>query len=140
MLDIARSMVPVSKLPVQVSVPPDGKVQTTDEATVEARALLGSIGGNASAPASTVGLQALSEETALGMPQPTGMDANAPVWSVTFPNGMPPQGCPALGVSVCNSSAVTVIVDAQSGNILAWRDPSGAWKTDSPTNVQPIQP
>ncbi|HEX3722405.1 MAG TPA: hypothetical protein VHV31_06420 [Nitrolancea sp.] len=128
MLEIARTMVPVGKLPLRVSVPPDGKVQTADEAIVQARTLLGSIGGNAAAPVSTVGLQALSEETTLGMPQPSGSDANAPVWSVTFPNGMPPQGCPALGVSVCNASSVTVIVDAQSGNILAWRDPSGAWK------------
>ena len=128
MLEIARSMVQVDKQPVEISVPPDAKVQTSDNAMALARTLLESIGGNTAPPSATVRIEALSAETVLGMPQPSGMDANAPIWSVTFPNGMPPQGCPQLGVSVCNASAVTVIVDAQSGNILAWRDPSGAWK------------
>ena len=38
------------------------------------------------------------------------------------------DGCPALGNSVCNSGSITVIVNAQNGNILAWQGPTGEWK------------
>jgi hypothetical protein len=98
------------------------------------------LGGNANAGTGSVQLTTIAAQTALGMPQLAGMDAAISVWSITFPHGMSPAGCPDLGVSVCNGGAITVIVDAQTGTILAWRDPSGTWKTDSPTNVPPNQP
>jgi hypothetical protein len=136
MLDIARSMVPVDHATAVSSM--SGMNQ--DAAIDRARQLLGMLGGNANAGTGSVQLTTIAAQTALGMPQLAGMDAAISVWSITFPHGMSPAGCPDLGVSVCNGGAITVIVDAQTGTILAWRDPSGTWKTDSPTNVPPNQP
>jgi hypothetical protein len=106
MLDIARSMRPVASSSGLVTLPSNATIQTAGDATLKAKTLL----------------------AAIGMPQPTGVDSAAPIWSVTFPHGMEPDGCPALGNAVCNGGAITVIIDAQSGNILAWQGPTGEWK------------
>jgi hypothetical protein len=127
MLDIARSLVPVvHATPATPSA--SGTGVTKDAAIAKARTLLGSLGGHADSGTGTVEMTPLADQVALGMPQPTGVDTTAPVWSVNFPQGMAPDGCPALGNSVCNAGSVTVIVDVQTGNILAWQGPTGAWK------------
>ena len=124
MLDIARSMVPV----VHATPVSSLSGMNQDAAIDRARPLLGMLGGNENAETGSVQFTTISAQSALGMSQPTGMEPSAPVWSITFPHGMSPNGCPALGNSVCNSGSITVIVDAHTGNILAWRGPSGEWK------------
>jgi hypothetical protein len=127
MLDIARSMVPVvHSTPATPAA--SGTGVTKDAAIAKARALLGSLGGHADTGTGTVEMTPLAEQLALGMPQPSGIESIAPVWSVAFPQGMAPDGCPALGNSVCNSGSITIVVDAQNGNILAWQGPTGEWK------------
>jgi hypothetical protein len=125
MLDIARSLVPVEQA---TPATPSASGVTEDAAIAQARTLLGSLGGHADAETGTVEMTPLTAQIALGMPQPTGMDTDAAVWSVAFPHGRAPDGCPALGNSVCNSGAITIIVDAQTGNILAWQGPTGEWQ------------
>lgn len=125
MLDIARSMVPVEH---SVPATPTANGISRDDAVAHAKALLDTLGGHSDATLGGVQLTSLSTQTALGMPQPIGVDASVQVWSVSFPQGMAADGCPALGNSVCDSGAITVIVNAQNGNILAWQGPTGEWK------------
>jgi hypothetical protein len=125
MLDIARSMVPVDHT---TGATPSATGVTKDAAIAKARTLLGSLGGNTNAAPAIVQMTPLSVETAFGMPQPYAMDPRTPVWSINFPSGMSPAGCPDLGASVCNGGAITVIVDTQSGKAIAWRNQSGTWK------------
>jgi hypothetical protein len=124
MLEIAQSMVPVEH-----ATPVSSESGMNQDAAVErARTLLATLGGHAQAGTGSVQLTTIAAQTALGMPQPTGLDTNASIWRVGFPQGMAPDGCPALGNSVCNSGSITVIIDAQTGSVLAWQGPTGEWK------------
>ncbi len=111
------------------AIPSDAKVQTSDQAVARAQDHLTALGGNGAAPPTNVTLSVVANETALGMPQPDGAQGSAPVWSVEFKDGMVPANCLQTGSSsLCNHGEITVIVDAQSGDILAYHGFDGAWK------------
>jgi len=133
MMAIAGSMRKVGSADGQSSsvpsIPGDAKVQTSDQAVARAQGLINSLGGNDAAVPTNVTLTVVSNQTALGMPQPEGADGAAPVWSVYFKDGMTPPNCQQTGSSsLCSHGDITVIVDAQSGDVLAYHGFDGAWK------------
>ncbi len=111
------------------SISGDAKVQTSDQAVARAQDLINSLGGNGAAVPANVTLTVVSNQTALGMPQPEGFDGAAPVWSVYFKDGMTPAHCEQTGSSsLCSHGEITVIVDALSGDVLSYHGFDGAWK------------
>ena len=130
LLDIALWMMPVStSANATPEIPPDAMIQTSDQAIAKVRAVISSLGGNLQTSASKVSLVPLSQEVALGIPEPIPpVDPSAPVWVVQFDDGLSPQECPENWVSVCNGGQLVVVVDATSGEIFGFHGQTGAWQ------------
>ncbi len=128
-MNVALSMMPVGTTVTSVvATPSDAFGLSKDQAVTKARGVVANLGGNTQAEATSVQLGPLSDQTALGMPQPNGLDPNAPVWVVTFNDALAPQGCPDAGTSVCSHGQLVVVLDAKTGRILGFHKDDGVWQ------------
>ncbi len=132
LLAVASSMWPLGASGGQSAavpaIPASAKIQTADQEVARARTVIGNLKGNSQATASKVTLATLSDQTNMGMPQPNGIDPNAPIWVVQFDDGLSPLGCPSVGTSVCNHGQLVVVLDADTGQAFGFHGVDGVWK------------
>src|SRR6185312_2475286 len=92
-ISVAASLRPVGTAEGQAATPAvtaGATVSKAEQAVTIARGVLASLGGNDQATVSRVSLAALSDETALGMPQPKGVRLSPLVWVIAFKDGLLP--------------------------------------------------
>ncbi len=128
-MNVALSMMPVASADGQSSATASPETGITgNQAVTKARQVIANLGGNLETPASKVSLVPLSDEIALGIPQPNGIDPSRLVWVVEFKDGLTPQDCPANWVSVCNGGSLVVVVDAETGTVFGFHGADGNWQ------------